>query len=261
MATPTALFRFSNAQTLQPAQAPETAKHDAVAFGPNQTITRGQTIAIKTADRKGYAYSSATLTAPTAAPALVASNTGGTLPAATYYYKLSALYGSGNSAASPESSVTTTGATSMVKASFPGIAGATGYNLYRSTATGAETFLAYIRPSEQNSLGTIDYSDTGAVATTTATPPTASTPASDGTQVCVGLALYSFTTDATGAAFDLFGMAPGQTPATNEFATPDSTIPYAYKGVYDPRELVGFDATAMAQLGGKLLADGNVSIP
>jgi hypothetical protein len=70
-----------------------------------------------------------------ATPALATTGTTGTLAAATYYYRLSATSGAGETqaiAASPVS-VTTTGTTSRNTLSWAVITGATGYKVYRST--------------------------------------------------------------------------------------------------------------------------------
>lgn len=78
------------------------------------------------------------------------STTGGTLAAATYFYKVSAVVArQGEIAASAEVSQTTTGATSTVTLSFSTPSGLDGlqptlYKVYRSTATGTETLLGYV---------------------------------------------------------------------------------------------------------------------
>lgn len=76
-----------------------------------------------------------------AAPVLnapVASTTGGTLAAGTYYYKIAGITPYGETLGSNEVSVTTTGATSSVTLSWTAINGATNYRIYRGTAAGAE---------------------------------------------------------------------------------------------------------------------------
>jgi hypothetical protein len=50
----TQIEAFDLSQILQPAQRPEDARQDAIAFGASQTITKGVAIGIKTADKKGY---------------------------------------------------------------------------------------------------------------------------------------------------------------------------------------------------------------
>jgi hypothetical protein len=116
--------------------------------------------------------------APPAALAAAGLTTGGTLAAATYYYKETCLVpglGAGvESGPTAEQSVTTTGATSSVTLTATATADplgcAGGIKIYRSTTTGAETYLATL-PAPG-----LVYIDTGAVGTTAgATPPAAAT--------------------------------------------------------------------------------------
>jgi hypothetical protein len=78
------------------------------------------------------------------------ATTGGTLAAATYSYKVSAIIArQGEIAASAEVSQATSGSTSTVTLSFSTPTGLDGlqptlYKVYRSTATGAETLLGYV---------------------------------------------------------------------------------------------------------------------
>jgi hypothetical protein len=72
------------------------------------------------------------------------STTGGSLAAATYFYKMTAINLAGETTGSAEASQVTTGATSTVTFTFSTVAGATGYKVYRSTTTGAEAFLTQI---------------------------------------------------------------------------------------------------------------------
>ncbi|MFF4403832.1 hypothetical protein [Streptomyces sp. NPDC001404] len=90
------------------------------------------------------------------------STTGGTLAAATYYYRVSAVVARfGEISASTEVSQTTTGATSTVTLSFatptnlPDGASPVLYKVYRGTATGTESL-----------VGTVDAFDTTGAATT-----------------------------------------------------------------------------------------------
>ncbi len=258
MATPTTLQRSDLGQILIPAGPGHRARTDAVAFGPNLTIRAGQAVAQKTTDKLMYAYSSSTLTAP-AAPTVTPSPAGGTLAAATYYYKVAAQYGSGNSAAGAEASATTTGTTSSVALTIPLLTGATAYSVYRGTAAGAETFLATVPPPQMGVIAAgapsvVTYTDTG-TATTAVTPPAASAAATDGTQTCLGVSEYSFVTDASGMAY------MGTVASPSELVTPDSTMPYFYCGNFDPRDLVGFDAAAAAQMNARALASGILVIP
>ena len=88
-------------------------------------------------------YSVGTVTAATA-------TTGGTLAAATYYYKVSAVIArQGEILPSAEVSQATSGATSTVTLSFTAPTGQDGlgaqlYKVFRGTAAGAETFLGYV---------------------------------------------------------------------------------------------------------------------
>lgn len=97
----------------------------------------------------------------------VGSTTGGTLAAATYYYKVTALNSNGETLGSNEQSVTTTGSTSSVVLTWGAVANATGYNVYRGTAAGAES--VYYAPGN-----VLTYTDTNA-APTVGTVPTSDT--------------------------------------------------------------------------------------
>lgn len=81
----------------------------------------------------------ATIPSPTVT--LATSTSGGTLAAATYYYRVSVFDDSGETLASVEKSIATTGATSTVTMSWADIEGAKGYKVYGRT-TGAELLLA-----------------------------------------------------------------------------------------------------------------------
>ncbi|BFP50023.1 hypothetical protein KCMC57_63910 (plasmid) [Kitasatospora sp. CMC57] len=78
------------------------------------------------------------------------ATTGGTLAAATYYYQIAPVIArQGEILPSVEVSQTTTGATSTVTLSFSTPGGLDGaqpnlYKVFRSTATGTETFLGYV---------------------------------------------------------------------------------------------------------------------
>lgn len=94
------------------------------------------------------------------------STTGGTLAAATYYYKVTALTPQGETTGSNEVNATTTGSTSSVTITYPTVAAATGYKIYKGTAAGTETsyFTDNLSP----------FVDTG-VAGTAGTVPTTNT--------------------------------------------------------------------------------------
>lgn len=107
--------------------------------------------------------------APTPGPtnlAAVAAGSGGTLPAGTYYYRVSAIVpdtrpGAAGGAtietiASNEVWASVAGATSEITLSWTAVAGATAYRVYRGTVLGGESFLIQVAASP--------YVDTGAVA-------------------------------------------------------------------------------------------------
>lgn len=94
-------------------------------------------------------------------------DTGGSLPDDTYYYKVSAVDEAGESIASSEVQATTSGTDNQVVVDWEAVSGAVRYKVYRSLVSGtygAVSFLAYVN------AGTVDYTDTGAVALTPGTP-------------------------------------------------------------------------------------------
>lgn len=101
--------------------------------------------------------------APTS-PTKSTATTGGTLAAATYYYKVTAINATGESAPTAEFSQATTGSTSTITIGWTASAGATGYKIYRSTASGAEVFLTSVG-------AVVTYTDTGSATPGTTTPP------------------------------------------------------------------------------------------
>lgn len=97
------------------------------------------------------------------------SGTGGTIPAGTYYFAITAIGPWGESAKSTERNVVLTGATSSVAHVIAAYAGATGYRIYVGAATGVYT--SYFEDAD----GT--YTQTAA-AGTAGSPPAAATPGS-----------------------------------------------------------------------------------
>lgn len=93
------------------------------------------------------------------------STTGGTLAAATYYYVVTAIYATGETIASNEVSIATSGTTSSNTITWTAPVGmtVTGYRVYRGTATGAEN--VYYAPGN-----VLTFTDTGG-ASTAGTPP------------------------------------------------------------------------------------------
>lgn len=108
------------------------------------------------------------ITAPTGLAA-VGSTTGGTLAANTYYYKVTSTNAGGETTASNEVSVTTTGSTSSVALTWDADSVFTGSKIYRGTAPGSENVLiATLNTTAQT------YTDIGGT-TTSATPPGSNT--------------------------------------------------------------------------------------
>jgi hypothetical protein len=103
------------------------------------------------------------------------SATGGTLAAGTYYYKVSAVNGAGQTLPSSQVSVTTTGTTSSVVLTWTAVAGATGYRVYRSTVSGT-----FNTPALLASPTSATYTDTG-TAVGVGAPLTTSTATVSGT--------------------------------------------------------------------------------
>lgn len=105
------------------------------------------------------------------APTLGTSTSGGVLPAATYYYKLTAFNGTIETGVGGEASQVTTGSTSSNSLSWTAVPGATKYRIYRGTATNAQT--VYYESA------TNSFTDTGAVASP-GSPPAVGTIAGGG---------------------------------------------------------------------------------
>jgi hypothetical protein len=94
------------------------------------------------------------------------STSGGSLAAATYFYVVTAVDASGETTISNEVSIATTGSTSSVTLTWPVVAGATGYRVYRGTSAGTE--------GTRYTAASSPFTDTGA-AGTAASPPGANT--------------------------------------------------------------------------------------
>jgi hypothetical protein len=95
------------------------------------------------------------------------ATTGGSLAAATYYYKVYPLFGSVVGNPSPESSVVVGGANNAVTVSWTAVTGATGYRIARGTAQGSQ--------SGYYSVTTTPYTDTGAAYSSATNAYTAAT--------------------------------------------------------------------------------------
>ncbi|HEU5004945.1 MAG TPA: hypothetical protein VFT49_02540 [Candidatus Saccharimonadales bacterium] len=109
-------------------------------------------------------------------PGLAASGTvlsaTGLTNATTYYYKITAIDGTGGeTAASSEKNVTTTAAGQGVVIRWLPVTGATSYRIYRGTSTGSET--GYYVTAGIYNLGSLYFIDNGSTQdNTTSTPPT-----------------------------------------------------------------------------------------
>jgi hypothetical protein len=90
------------------------------------------------------------------------SATGGTLAAGTYFYRVTGVNAAGETVGSSEVSAVTTGATSSVTITWTDNPLATGYRIYRGTASGAQT-------AWQADAGT-PFIDTGTVGTAGTVP-------------------------------------------------------------------------------------------
>lgn len=154
----------------------------------------GLTVAEVANGKQGIATLLAQLAAPVqSAPAT--ATTGGTLAAATYYYVVTALNANGETIASNELSVVTTGTTSANTVSWAAVTGATGYRIYRGTAAGI--YDGYVEVGAVTS-----YVDTGS-ALTAGSPPASNT---------TGGALVGNTSVTANSRIFLTGQQDGGTP-------------------------------------------------
>jgi hypothetical protein len=93
-----------------------------------------------------------------------ASGSGGSLADGTYYYTITSTLGTLESTPSDEVFATTTGSTSEVALTWSQVPGATGYKVYRGTATGDENVLVATIAGGT----TLSFSDTGMESTSAA---------------------------------------------------------------------------------------------
>jgi hypothetical protein len=90
---------------------------------------------------------------------------GGTFAAGTYFWKLTATNGAGETLGSNEITATLT-ASQKQPINWSAVAGANGYRLYRGTAAGAENVLVAVIPGG----ATVTYADLGAAGTNASVP-------------------------------------------------------------------------------------------
>ena len=112
--------------------------------------------------------SSAALAAPTIGTATAGA--GGALPVGTYYYKVTALGYTGETTASAEVSAASASTNNTITVTWTAVTGATGYKIYRGTASGAEVYLTTV-----DGQATASYADAGAATLGTVPPPSANT--------------------------------------------------------------------------------------
>lgn len=146
--------------------APKWAAGQTVAVGTTRQAPDGSWIKSTAARTTSASFT----TTPLATPVLAApttGTTGGTLAAGTYFYKITATNALGETVGSNEVSQATTGTTSTVELTWAAIAGATGYRIYRATATGGQS----TSPALVASVGAVTvYTDTGTAVTAGAVP-------------------------------------------------------------------------------------------
>lgn len=138
------------------------------------------------------------------------ATTGGTLAAATYAYRVSALDGrGGETLASTETTQATTGTTSTVTVNWGAVTGATGYRIYGRTS-GGQQLLA--------TVGAVTtYTDTGAATPSGALPTANTTGLGAGTSTDITIASGS---SVTVGLFASSGGVPPQDYATVMQDTP-----------------------------------------
>lgn len=112
-----------------------------------------------------YWYKITATIAPTA-NAPTTATTGGSLAAGTYFYKITAILPSGETVASNEVSVTTTGTTSTNTVTWGATPGATGYRVYRGTASNGQNVYYAVGADTT-------FTDTGAAGTAGSPPASA----------------------------------------------------------------------------------------
>ena len=132
----------------------------------------------------------ATIPAPSGVLATATANSGG-LAAGTYYYVVTATNAAGQTMKSNEAHAAVL-AGGSINLSWTAVTGATGYNIYRGTASGAEVLLA-------SGNSTTTFADNGSATPGTATPPSSNGTA--GTAITPTSSLCSLSFDRTYCTF------------------------------------------------------------
>ena len=140
-----------------------------------------------------------------AAPGL-ATASGGSLSVTTYYYKVTAL-GAWGETLGTEAPRATTSSKKTITVSWTAYPSATGYRIYRGTSSGGQT--GYISIT---SGSTTSYSDTGATALTSGSPPTTILSSLAATQTATNFAPINMYDAREGEVRDLSPSAPVASP-------------------------------------------------
>ena len=176
---------------------------------PMATVVTGATVISTVSDaRPAFIASGNRLVLGVGAPTAIAvatATTGGTLAAATYGYRVSAVYPWGESVASQEVQVTTTGTTSENTISWTLPTGATAAKVYGRTV-GGELLIAAV------TAGTTSYVDTGSVTPSGALP----TGTFALTEAQVNADILSIQGTLTGATLLQFPLRPQKWVVSNE---------------------------------------------
>ena len=134
-----------------------------------------------TSEQDTLKVASPVLAAPVQAALATFTTGGGTLPAATYYYKVVAKDANGSTVGSNEQSVTTTGSTSRNTVSWANVVGNTGYDIYRGTASNTQTLYFSV------AADVVTFSDLGTAGTSGTVPVTNTTGAAGTVAALVSL--------------------------------------------------------------------------
>lgn len=78
--------------------------------------------------------------------------------------------------------------------------------------------------------------------------------ATNGAQTAVGILMYTIKTNSSGQVFF------SDSTDASELNPPHQTAPYWQSGIFDTGDLTGYDAAALVDLNGKVLANGFISI-
>jgi hypothetical protein len=236
---PATLEQYTN-NRLQPAQYPQDARWTAGAFGASLTVAAGTCLGKKTSDGLLYAYAQ-----PNVVQTLAIT---GTLSAGSF--RLTVVDKDGKEKVT--NAIAYNGANSDIQTALDAITAANAIVVGGTFATANTfTFSGTNYAAKPQGLVAVDISAltgaTGATLSETTTLP--------GTETGVGIAMYDFVTDAVGLCYF------GTSTTGSSLNTPMQTMPYFVAGTFDPADLTGYDAAFLADVKGRLLANGFVHIP